>query len=173
MRLRPLVALTAVALLAGACFDLKPSDDAPGITDRQPALALGPSDVQIVTRDGDFEMALVGTDVVMRFSDQAIAKMSRDLGPQSQQASGVGGWIERTVKGNVQKMLNKQMMIPVSTIDEARYEDGEIRLLSKSDKGRFEFFSSHKDGSKSVMKGFAPADAERFVAAVNAAKSRY
>lgn len=173
MRLRPF-ALAAAVLALAACFDLKPTEDTPGISDRQAALTLGPQDVRITTTDGDFELALVGRDVLMRFSDQMIAKLNRDLGPQGQQASGIGGWIERTVKGNVQQMLNKQMVIPVNAIDEARYEDGEIRLLSKSDKGRFEFFGSNgrDPKSKSAMSGFAPADAERFVAAVNAAKSR-
>lgn len=172
MRPRPLAVLVVAALAAGGCVDLTPSDESPGIVDREASLALGPGDVKIVTRDGDFEMALVGREVVMRFSDRMLAKVERDLGAAGQQASGVGGWIERTVKGNVQKLLHKQMLIPVAAIDEARYEDGQIRLLAKGDKGRFDFIGSDKGERGSVMGGFAPADAERFVAAVNAAKAR-
>lgn len=110
------------------CGDIQPTADAPGVTARDSSLALASGDVRIVTKDGEFEMILVGTRVLMRLSDQAVAKVRADMAPAEAAEGGVGGWIESTVKGKV--------------------------------------------GSRSAMGGFERAEAERFVAAVRAAKER-
>lgn len=160
---------TVCVTLAAACGDVAPTDETPGLVARDSVLVLGDRDVRIVTEDGEYEMALVGERVVMRFSDQALAKLGSQLRPG--EASGVGGWIEGQVKGTVRSLLHKQMVLPVAAIDEARYENGEIRLLMRDGMRNFSFMGEvNQDGRPSLMSRFAREDAERFVAAVRAAK---
>ena len=169
MHIRSLVVLlVAVA----ACGDIQPTEESPGVTARDSTLTLADADVRIVTRDGEFEMILAGTRVLMRLSDQAIAKVRADMGPAEASGDGIGGWIERTVKGKVGQMLTKQMVIPVAAIEDARYEDGEIRLRMRGGTKPIAFFNKTDEGSRSAMAGFERDDAERFIAAVRAAKVR-
>ena len=173
MRVRTALALFTLLPSLAACFDLRPTDDRPGITKRATALPLGPQDVRIVSTDGGFELALVGTNVVMRLSDAGVARLRRDLSV-NQADAGLGNWIEQKVKGAVQELVDKQMLLPVAAIREARYEGGEIRLIAGGDGRDVRFLGSSDDhgGNGSVMGRFAPRDAERFVAAVRAAKAR-
>ena len=172
MRARTALALVTLVPSLAACFDMKPTAERPGITARM-ALPLGPDDVRIVSTDGGFELALVGTNVVMRLSDAGVAKLRRELSVNHADA-GVGNWIEQKVKGAVQGLVDKQMLLPVAAIREARYEGGESRLIAGGDGRDVSFFGSSGDqgGTGSVMGLFAPRDAERFVAAVQAAKGR-
>ena len=173
MRARTALALFTLVPSLGACFDLRPTDDRPGITARAATLPLGPNDVRIVSTDGGFELALVGTNVVMRLSDVQVARLRRELSVDRADA-GVGNWIEQKVKGAVQDLVDKQMLLPVAAIREARYEDGEIRIIAGGDGRDVRLFgtSDEPGGTGSVMGRFAPRDAERFVAAVRAAKAR-
>jgi hypothetical protein len=173
MRVRTALALFTLVPALAACFDLRPTDERPGITDRAVTLPLGPNDLRIVSTDGGFELALVGSNVVMRLSDAGVAKLRRELSVSHADA-GVGNWIEQKVKGAVQGLVDKQMLLPVAAIREARYEGGEIRLIAGGDGRDVRFFGSSEDhgGDGSVMGRFAPRDAERFVAAVRAAKAR-
>jgi hypothetical protein len=173
MRVRTAVTLISIVPSLAACFDLRPTDDRPGITERTAALPLGPNDVRIVSTDGGFELALVGTTVVMRLSDAGVARLRRELSVDHADV-GVGNWIEQKVKGAVQGLVDKQMLLPVAAIREARYEGGEIRFIAGGDGRDVRFFGTSDDHGTngSVMGRFAPSDAERFVAAVRAAKAR-
>ena len=173
MRARTALALITLVPSLAACVDLRPTDDRPGITERAVALPLGPNDVRIVSTDGGFELALVGTNVVMRLSDAGVARLRGEFSVDHA-GVGVGNWIEQKVKGAVQELVDKQMLLPVSAIRDARYEGGEIRLIAGGDGRDVHFFGSSGDGggNGSVMGRFAPRDAERFVAAVRAAKDR-
>lgn len=170
MRLVSSLAPLLLGVLLAACSDASSHLEDAGIATRDSVLTLGAHDVRIVSTDGQFEMAVVGERVVMRMSDLAVQRIRREL-DTAHAAPGVGGWIERRVKGTVQRVLDKQMVMPVSAITDARYEDGELRLTLRG--GGEAIHLPGAGGTDGRVNGrFARADAERFVAAIRAARER-
>ena len=160
-----LLALAASGLVA--CR--KDRDRAPEnskLARRDSALALGPGDVAIVNRDSSVEMAVVGDRIIVRLSDKTMAKVRRETDTSTVRDSGFSGSIERLVKSTVQSALSQQVTYPVADVTDARYEDGEIKLAVRGREPRL--FANTKVDGKRLMESFPPADAERFVAAVNA-----
>ena len=115
-------------------------------------------------------MAVVGEQVVMRMSDLAVQRIRREL-DTTDAATGVGGWIERRVKGTVRTVLDKQLVLPVTAITDARYEEGELRLTLRGNGKAIRYPGAGGSGSQ-VNGHFAREDAERFVAALRAARER-
>lgn len=174
-RCAPAVVVLAAALAAAACGRGDRSAErakAPSavFTHRDSVLPLGDGDVRIVNTDSSVELALVGQRIVMRFADKTIAKIRAKTDTSTVKDSGFSGSLERLVKGTVQKALEQQAEYPLSAVREARYENGEIVLDVGG--GTPKLFQQTKVDNKPVMKTFAPADAERFVAAVKARKSQ-
>jgi hypothetical protein len=169
--MRPLAVLVVAGSLLAGCFDLQASDERPGFTAREPVLRLGAGDVRIVSTDGQLELALVGERVLMRMSDSAVARIRRDLDVSTAAVGGgVGDWIEKSVKGTVQGVLDRQMVMPVALIRSATYEGGEIRIRMRgSDEP---LFFPGAGGQASTTAKFPPGEAERFVAAVEKARGR-
>jgi hypothetical protein len=183
---RPLAALAALAVLGvvalAACGrdrdtdvaqagDPAPPATEPALTARRDTAVAADGDVLITSRGGEVELGLLGERVVMRLADAQLAKVRRDLDTAGAGAKrGLGGMIERTVKGSVQSMLAKQIEVPVNQVEDVRYEGGEIRFRLKHDP--VVSFNSVKVNKQNALSSFAPADAERFVAAVRARKEQ-
>jgi hypothetical protein len=136
------------------------------ISPRAAALPLGPGDARIVTVDSSMELALVGQRIVVRFGDRTMAQVRRETDTSAVRDSGFAGSIERMVKTSVQSALEHQIEYPLSEVRDARYEDGEIRLETKS--GRL--LDRTKVNGQPLTRSFPPNEARRFVAAVQARK---
>ncbi|HEV8362882.1 MAG TPA: hypothetical protein VGQ52_05160 [Gemmatimonadaceae bacterium] len=127
--------------------------------------------IAITTRDGNVVLALTKSNTVaMRLSDSlrqhVDAKIAKDFGKDSAE-SALGRWVQRTTATLVSKGMGMEFSVPVKDIEDARYEDGEIRFEYRKDR-KLKFHSFKNDG-RSPMTGFAPEDAERFVEAVRQA----
>lgn len=125
----------------------------------------------ITTRDGKVVLALTEANTVaMRLSDSlrqyVDAEMARDFAKDSAD-SRFGRWVQRKTADLVTKGLAFEFSIPVSEIEDAHYEDGELRFEYRSNR-KFKFSSFKKDG-RSPLADFEPDDAERFVEAVRKA----
>ncbi|MGQ0643549.1 MAG: hypothetical protein ACT4P6_22610 [Gemmatimonadaceae bacterium] len=128
----------------------------------------------ITTRDGNVTLALTnGNTVAMRLSDslrQAVnAEVAREFATDSADSK-FGRWIQRQTAQLVSKGMAMEFSVPVQDIENARYEDGEIRFDYRSDR-KLKFHSFKNDG-RSPMTNFQPDDADRFVAAVRKASSK-
>ncbi len=127
--------------------------------------------IAITTRDGNVVLALTKSNTVaMRLSDSlrqhVDAEVAKELGKDSAE-SAFGRWVQRTTANLVSKGMGIEFSVPVRDIEDARYEDGEIRFEYRSDR-KLKFHAFKSDG-RSPMTEFAPDDAERFVEAVREA----
>ena len=137
------------------------------IANRDTALRLGPGDVRIATTDSSMELALVGQRILVRFGERAREQIRRETDTSTVHDSGFGGSIERLVKSTVASALDKQIEYPLSDVREASYDNGEIRL--ETSRGRL--LERTQVHGKPLSRSFAPQDAQRFVAAVQARKA--
>ena len=125
----------------------------------------------ITTRDGNVVLALTEANTVaMRLSDSlrqyVDSEVARDFAKDSAD-SRFGRWIRSKTADLVSKGLAFELSIPVSEIEDARYEDGELRFEYRSDR-KLKFDSFKKD-RRSPLSDFHPEDAERFAEAVRKA----
>lgn len=137
--------------------------DAGGLT-RASDPPLGPGDVRIASTNGAMILSLVGDTVRMRLGDSAAAKIRHAVDTSGAPASGFGGLVSSTVKAAVGGALGEvarfAVLLPVRDMKELRYENGELHF------GTGDRPMGRKGTSGNAR--FAPADAERFIAAVRA-----
>jgi hypothetical protein len=167
--LRSLASAVVLTLGAGviACGGREAADDS------EPAAAApleAPDALTITTNDGAIDLALANDTVAFRLSEKTMAKVRTSTDTAAVRASGVGGWIEKTVKSTVQSALSGAFRVPVSEIEDARYEDGRI-VLELRGKGRFDA-SDIEVNDRPLLESFPPDDARRFVDAVRARIAR-
>jgi hypothetical protein len=125
----------------------------------------------ITTTDQAVTMALVGDRVVVRLSDQALTRVRGKLAADSgrEPSGSLGGSIERMVKSAVEETLSRPVEYALDEIEDVRYEGGAIRFDFRGRRDRL--VEQVKMDDRPLLESFAPADAQRFVAAVRAAKS--
>ena len=158
---------TALALTACSCRDrgeertATPSSSAPAV------LQDDGRDVRITTTGNEVDLALVGDTITSGLSEQTLAKARHETNADAVQGTGVGASIERMVKSGVQTALNTRVAIPISALNDVRYEHGAIVFDWK--KKPTAFVKTSVNG-KPIMESFSPADAQRFVDAVRARK---
>ncbi|MGH9935791.1 MAG: hypothetical protein ACREAM_06060 [Blastocatellia bacterium] len=165
MKLAHLVWLTSVVTI-GAAGCNKPRA-AEGRQVERPAIERN-DHLAITTRDGNVVLALTKSNTVaMRFSDSlrqhVDVKVAKEFGKDSAE-SAFGRWVQRMTATVVSKGMGMEFSVPVREIEDARYENGEIRFEYRSDR-KLKFHSFKSDG-RSPMTAFDPEDAERFVEAV-------
>jgi hypothetical protein len=165
---RTLAVLAAIAALSGCRRDADRAPEDVRLAGRDSALSLGAGDVAIVNTDSSVEMAVVGQNIVVRLSDKTMSRIRQETDTSAVRDSGIGGSIERLVKSTVRSALSRQVTYPISKVNDARYENGEIKLIV--DGRQPSLFTNTKVGGRRLMESFRPEDAERFVAAVNARK---
>ena len=124
-------------------------------------------DVRITTTGNEVDLALVGDTITSGLSEQTLAKARHETNADAVQGTGVGASIERMVKSGVQTALNTRVAIPISALNDVRYEHGAIVFDWK--KKPTAFVKTSVNG-KPIMESFSPADAQRFVDAVRARK---
>jgi hypothetical protein len=127
--------------------------------------------IAITTRDGNVVLALTSANTVaMRLSDSLRQHVDHEVAREFASDSAetrFGRWVQRTTANLVAKGMAMEFSVPVQEIEDARYENGEIRFDYRSNR-RLKFHSFKSDG-RSPMTNFQPADAERFVEAVRKA----
>ena len=160
--------LAAGAVLTACRRDADRAPENVRLAGRDSALTLGAGDVAIVNTDSSVEMAVVGQSIVVRLSDKTMNRIRQETDTAAVRDSGIGGSIERLVKSTVRSALNRQVTYPVSQVNDARYENGEIKLIV--DGRQPALFTNTKVGGRRLMESFRPEDAERFVTAVNTRK---
>ncbi len=125
-------------------------------------------DALIVTEDGGIDLALVGDTVSSGLSQQTLAKARQETDTAAVKGSGLGSFIEKTVKSSVQGALGTRVTFPLSEVKDARYTNGRIEF-DWNGKEPGAFYGAKVNG-KPLMESFSPAEAQRFVDAVNARK---
>ena len=143
--------------------------------------ALRPGDVRITTPNNAVVLALMGDSVWMGLSDSVLAhaRLATDSARTKAAASnkgGVGGafgaMIADKVTAAVDAGLKTRVAYPLADIQNVAYENGTIHFTYRDGAKHMMSFEDIKTGddgsSHPVLSTFAPADAERFVAAVRA-----
>ena len=168
--------IVAVALVAAACSS-KPEerarDEAPdgGVTISKASVpvsddSLAMGDVRIVATNGGVDLALIGDSISTGLSAAALTKVREETDTSRVTGTGFGASLEKMVKGTVQGAIGTRVSFPVSAVREARY-DGETIVFEWAGEPRKLFENTKVDG-KPLLASFPPADARRFVDAVNA-----
>jgi hypothetical protein len=124
-------------------------------------------DVRIMTTGNEVDLALVGDTITSGLSEQTLAKARHETDASAVEGTGIGASIERMVKSGVQTALGTRVAIPISALNDVRYEHGAIVFDWK--KKPMAFVKTNVNG-KPIMESFRPEDAQRFVAAVRARK---
>jgi hypothetical protein len=132
--------------------------------------SLAEGDVRIVSTNGGIDLALIGDSISSGLSPQALRTVRRETDTGSVSGTGLGAQIERAVKGTVQGAIGKRVGFPISDVREVRY-DGETLVFEWAGEPRKLFENTKIDG-KPLLASFAPEDARRFAAAVNARKGK-
>lgn len=132
-----------------------------------------PGALAITSQSGEIVLSLAADTVFMNLSDslQAQVRAETDSATMTEPAGSFGGKIERMVKSNVQRALATRIKVPLSEIEDVRLEGDAIRFDYRGRKPMLSF-ESVKMGKENrpVLESFSRPDAERFVAAVRAAK---
>jgi hypothetical protein len=124
-------------------------------------------DVRITTTGDEVDLALVGDTITSGLSEQTLAKARHETDASAVQGTGIGASIERMVKSGVQTALATRVAIPISALNDVRYEHGAIVFDWK--RKPTAFVKTNVNG-KPILESFRPEDAQRFVDAVRARK---
>lgn len=133
------------------------------------AAALGPGDVQIVSRDSAVSLILSGDKVLAGLSPKTIAKVRAELEASSAKddTTGLGGSIAKMVKKTVADRIGTHVVYPLADMRDIRY-DGEEIVIERKDGKSTRLFDNTKVNREPLSKAFSPEDARRFVEAVRA-----
>lgn len=136
------------------------------------AVAVGgsrmPGEVRILTKNGAAFLALRDDDVVAGLSDSlrevVAVEMKKEM---SKHESGIGGMIQSAVRSGVEKLLDKEISVPVSEIETIDYRGRRIVIAYKEGKSkRMISFDHIKNNDQSLLEQFSEEDARRLVEAV-------
>lgn len=124
--------------------------------------------VRITSTDGAVVYTLARDTVRMQLGDSVVRAVRKNIAGADSASGNFGNFIKQTVAGAVGSAMSFVMKTPVRDIRTARYENGELRLESDGGPLHHGTFSvGHKRDGKNHTT-FAPADAERFIAAIEA-----
>lgn len=159
----PAPATASGAAPGGAVAGSGDVDGVPTTAASQPAL--GPGDARIASTDSVIFLALVGDTVQMRFDRRLADSVARAIRQEVDTSDGsigaaFGAFVASTVGKAVGTALSMVVKVPVTQIDSAHWDDGQLRLTTRGGRSAF---STGGDGKSTA---FARADAERFVAAL-------
>ncbi|HEY0780490.1 MAG TPA: hypothetical protein VGD56_21215, partial [Gemmatirosa sp.] len=169
----------AIDSLAREAAQLATGDSSPAsrarVDDRvglpQVAGAAGDS-LRIVSTDGTIVYTLVRDTVRMQLGDSLIRHVRQEVNTGTDSAEGsFAGFIKSTVAGAVGSAMRFVIRTPVRDIKSARYEDGELRIESRGSGlhgGTFSVGGKQHSDHDAEHTAFARADAERFIAAIDA-----
>ena len=166
--------LVVVAIVVVAAWFWRRTPRPPEIriqTQAPTAAALGPSDVQIFSRDSAVNLILQGDNVLAGLSPKTIAKIRSELdaSAKTDDTTGLGGSIAQFVKKTVADKIGTHVVYPVAEIRDIRYDGGEI-VIVQTNGSETRLFKNVKVNKEPLSQAFPPEDAQRFVEAVRARK---
>lgn len=128
----------------------------------------GTDEVRILSRNGAAFMSLRGDEIVAGLSDSlrevVTLEMKREI---PKDGSGLGGVISTAVLSGVEKLLDKEITVPVSEIRDIKYQGDRIVIMYKDPKRkRLLDFETIKEHDQSLLQQFSEEDARRLVEAV-------
>ena len=125
-----------------------------------------PDAVVIHTTDNAVTLALANDTVSMGLSDSTLNKARQDMAKDTAD-KGMGGALSKLIQKTVNSALHSRIAYPVQDLESAKYENGAI-VFTYRVKRKVTFDNVSSDHHK-ALQSFAPADAQRFVAAVDSA----
>ena len=136
--------------------------------------ALGPGDIQIVSRDGAVNLILKGDEILAGLSPEKVAEIRAQIerSVQNQDSSGLGAMIAQTVKKTVADTIGTHVVYPVANIRDIRIENDEIVIEDYNGKTT-RLFGNTRVNNEPVSRKFDRAEAERFVELVRARIHRH
>jgi hypothetical protein len=137
---------------------------------RDSTRTLGPGDVRIANVDNSIELALVGDSVITGFGARVLDEVKAKTDTAAVKGSGFAASIEKMVKTTVAGALSHELVFPLRSISDVRYEDGRLQLYD-ADGSRMRLYENTKVDGRDASMTFSHADADRFIAAFHARKA--
>jgi hypothetical protein len=127
-----------------------------------------PEEVRILTQNGTVFMSLRGDEVVAGLSDSLREVVTKEMKREmSKSASGLGAMISGAVRSGVEKLLDKEITVPVSDIRDIDYRGNRIVIVYKdANRKPMLDFETIKNDDQSLLQQFSEEDARRLVDAV-------
>lgn len=127
---------------------------------------LAAGDMRIYNRDSTVDLVLRGAEVLAGLSPKTVAKVQAEMQKSSDKdSSGLGGLIASTVKQTVASTIGIHAAYPVSSIENMRYEDGQL-VIEHTNGKTTRLFGDTKVNNREQGKTFDEDDAQRFIEAV-------
>lgn len=156
--MRPLARILPLAVVLVACG---PRDTSFKVND-DPAKRAA-DDLRIVTRTGEMVLAVRGDSVRMRLSDSSRKAAAAEIAQSTSDTSGgVAAWLSAQIGSVAQKGIGLEVSVAVAGIASIEAKDSTVRIVLKGGKGITAFGVGGKADGK--IGGFAPSEAEKFVA---------
>ena len=167
------VVLVTALLVLGACRTdtQRVQVRNPSLANRDSARVLGPGDIRIISTDTTIELALIGDTVVTGLAAKARARVRAKTDTAAVTGTGFGATLEKFVKSSVQSALDKELTFPLSSVGDVKFESGKLELFDTAGK-RMAMFGGRSSDSTSRGGMFSAADAQAFMAAFRAKKTR-
>jgi len=168
-----IVASLVIVACGGTGRDSSSRDHPDGATlsTRDTNRVLGPGDVRVMNTDSSVEIAVIGDSVVTGFGPRVRAELEESTGSSSESGSGFSASIEKIVKKAVSGAFNKELKYPIAEIQDVRLEDGKLEFY-RNDGSRMKILDSNHSNNRPIAETFAVSEAERFIAAFHARKSK-
>jgi hypothetical protein len=132
-------------------------------------VAIGPDEqIRILTTNRAAFLSLRDDHLVAGLSDSIRQLVSIEMKKKTETRAGVGAMIENAVRSGVEKLLEKEIAVPVSEIRDIDYRGNRIviRYRHGEPPGVINLESIKSDGNRTLLQQFSEADARRLVEAV-------
>lgn len=186
---RPLTLLAALALTTGCSHHEQPASGGTAESDsiaaavnsagrvvqraaaRAGVVTTAPTNVpgalSISTTDRKMTLTLAHDTVSMGLSDSVLADVKQQMAKDTND-HGLAGAFSGFIKKTVSSALHGRVAYPVQDLKDAKYENGRIDFTYRQPR-EMKFEDVTVDHDKKAVAMFAPADAQRFVQAVDSA----
>lgn len=126
-----------------------------------------PGATSINTTDHKMTLTLAHDTVSMGLSDSVLADVKQQMAKDTTE-HGIAGAFSGFIKKTVASALHGRVTYPVQDLKDVKYQDGRIVFTYRQPR-EMKFEDVTIDHDKKALASFAPADAQRFVVAVDSA----